>query len=88
MKDWQQLDTSKPVDLNSTFYKLYQRCDYHSNSVGNDDEDCVNLKHKIQDLIDKEVVSLQPVAPNVNTNPLPNHGGSNVNMIETYEDWC
>ncbi|XP_015054990.1 extensin-2-like [Solanum pennellii] len=40
------------------------------------------------DLIDQEVVSLQPGAPNVNTNPLPNHGGSNVNMIKTYEDWC
>ena len=64
------------------------RCAYHSNSVGHDTEDCINLKHKIQDLIDQEVVSLQATTPNVNTNPLPNHGGSNVNMIETDEDWC
>ena len=32
------------------------------------------------------MVSLQPAAPNVNTNPLPNHGGGNINMIETDED--
>lgn len=78
----------KPVDINSKFYRPDQRCAYHSNNVGHDTEDCINLKHKIQDLIDQEVVSLQPAAPNVNTNPLPNHGGSNVNMIETDDDWC
>ncbi|XP_027772414.1 uncharacterized protein LOC114076918 [Solanum pennellii] len=76
----------KPVDVNSRFYRPEQRCAYHSNSVGHDTEDCINLKHKIQDLIDQEVVSLQPAAPNVNTNPLPNHGGGNTNMIETDED--
>ncbi|XP_015068930.1 uncharacterized protein LOC107013563 [Solanum pennellii] len=78
----------KPVDVNSKFYKPEQRCAYHSNSVGHDTEDCINLKHKIQDLIDQEVVSLQPAAPNINTNTLPNHGGGNINMIETDEDEC
>ncbi|XP_069146122.1 uncharacterized protein [Solanum lycopersicum] len=76
----------KPVDVNSGFYRLEQRCAYHSNSVGHDTEDCINLKHKIQDLIDQEVVSLQPAAPNVNTNPLQNHGGGNINMIEIDKD--
>ncbi|XP_010320484.2 uncharacterized protein [Solanum lycopersicum] len=76
----------KPVDVDSRFYRLEQRCAYHSNSVGHDTEDFINLKHKIQDLIDQEVVSLQPAVPNVNTNPLPNHGGGNINMIETDED--
>ncbi|XP_015057445.1 uncharacterized protein LOC107003639 [Solanum pennellii] len=65
---------TKPVDVNFRFYRPEQRCAYHSNIVGHDTEDCINLKHKIQDLIDQEVVSLQPAAPNVNTNPLPNHG--------------
>ena len=23
-----------------------------------------------------------------NSNPLPNHGGVNINMKETYNDWC
>ncbi|XP_015075572.1 uncharacterized protein LOC107019693 [Solanum pennellii] len=57
-------------------------------SVGHDTEDCINLKHNIQDLIDQEVVSLQPAVPNVNTNPLSNHGGGNINMIEMDEDGC
>ena len=78
----------KPVDVNSRFYRPEQRCAYHSNSVGHDTEYCINLKHKIQDLIDQEVVSLQPAAPNVNTNSLPNHRGGNINMIETDEDEC
>ncbi|XP_004240794.1 uncharacterized protein [Solanum lycopersicum] len=51
----------KPVDVNSKFYKLEQRCAYHSNS---------------------------PAEPNVNTNPLPNRGGGNINMIETDEHEC
>ncbi|KAK4708751.1 hypothetical protein R3W88_029676 [Solanum pinnatisectum] len=78
----------KPVDTSSKFYKPDQRCAYHSNNVGHDTEDCINLKHKIQDLIDQKVVSLQTVEPNVNSNPLPNHGGVTINMIKTDEDWC
>ena len=70
------------------FYKQEQRCAYHSNSVGLDTEDCINLKHMIQDVIDQEVVSLQLAAPNINTIPLPNHGGGNINMIEIDEDEC
>ncbi|KAK4733568.1 hypothetical protein R3W88_007829 [Solanum pinnatisectum] len=78
----------KQVDTSSRFYRLDQRCAYHSNSIGHDTEDCINLKHKIQDLIDQKVVSLQTVEPNVNSNPLPNHGGITINMIETDDDWC
>ena len=61
------------MDVNSKFYIHDQRCAYHSNSVGHDTEDFINLKHKIKDLIDQDVVSLQPAAPNINTNPLSNH---------------
>ena len=78
----------KPMDVNSKFYKPDKRCAYHSNNVGHDTEDCINLKHKIQDLIDQEVVSLQPVAPNINTNLLPNYENSHINMIKMDEDWC
>ncbi|XP_015163374.1 uncharacterized protein [Solanum tuberosum] len=78
----------KPVDTSSKFYRPDQRCAYHSSSVGHDTEDCINLKPKIQDLIDQNVVSLQTVAPNVNSNPLPNHRGATINMIETDDDWC
>ena len=78
----------KPVYIYSKFYRPDQRCVYHFNSVGHDTEDCINLKHNVKYLIDQEVISLQPAAPNVNTNLLPNHGGGNVNMIETDDDWC
>ncbi|XP_015076282.1 uncharacterized protein LOC107020435 [Solanum pennellii] len=50
----------KPVDINSMFYKPEQRCAYHSNSVGHDTENCINHKHKIQDLIDQEAVAWVP----------------------------
>ncbi|KAK4732140.1 hypothetical protein R3W88_025128 [Solanum pinnatisectum] len=77
----------KPFDTSSRFYRPDQRCAYHLNGVRHDTEDCINLKHKIQDLIDQKVVSLQTVAPNVNSNPLPNHGGVTINMIKTDDDW-
>ena len=48
----------KPVDINSKFYSPNQRCAYHFNSIRHDTEDCINLKHEIQDLIYQEVVSL------------------------------
>lgn len=74
------------MDTSSKFYKPNQRCAYHSKSVGHDTKDIINLKHKIQDPIDQEMVSLQIVAPNVNTNPLSNH--ECINMIETDDEWC
>ena len=78
----------KSVDTSSKFYRPDQRCAYHSNNVRHDTENCINLKHKIQYIIDQEVVSLQKSSPNVNTNPFSNHGGININMIETDDDWC
>ena len=78
----------KWTDTSSNFYRPYQRCSYHSNSVGHDTKYYINLKYKIQDLIDQDVVSLQTAAPNVNTNPLPSHRGVSINMIETNDDWC
>uniref|UniRef100_M1C2V0 G-patch domain-containing protein n=1 Tax=Solanum tuberosum TaxID=4113 RepID=M1C2V0_SOLTU len=46
----------KPVDTSSKFYRPDQKCAYHSNSVGHDTEDCINLKHNIQDLNDQNVL--------------------------------
>ncbi|KAK4737568.1 hypothetical protein R3W88_001265 [Solanum pinnatisectum] len=78
----------KPINTSSKFYLADRRCAYHSNSVGHDTEDCINLKHKIQDLIDQRVVTLQTAAPRVNSNPLPNYGGATINMIEMDDEWC
>lgn len=40
------------VVINSRFYKHNQLCAYHSNNVGHDTEDHINLEHEIEDLID------------------------------------
>ncbi|XP_049385670.1 uncharacterized protein LOC125849743 [Solanum stenotomum] len=82
----------QPVDarvINPTtkFFRANQRCAYHSRGAGHDTEGRINLKHKIQDLIDNRVITLQAPAPNVNLNPLSNHGGATINMIERDEDW-
>ncbi|XP_055814638.1 uncharacterized protein LOC129884346 [Solanum dulcamara] len=77
----------KSADTSSRFFRDDQICAYHSNSVGHDTETYVNLRHKIQDLIDREVVTLQTATPNVNNNPLPNYEGVNINMIEVGKDW-
>ncbi|XP_058728109.1 uncharacterized protein LOC131599884 [Vicia villosa] len=37
-------------------YKYHARCAYHSNSPGHDTKDCGPLKHKIQDLIDENII--------------------------------
>lgn len=77
----------RPIDVNSHFFRGDQTCAYHSNSVGHDAEDCLSLKHKIQDLIDRDMVILRTVNSNVNKNPLPEHGEGMDGMIEREEDW-
>ena len=50
--------------------------------------DCINLKHRIHDLINDKVVTLDNVVANDNINPLSNRGSININMIETNDDGC
>lgn len=76
------------VVINSRFYKHNQLCAYHSNNVGHDTEDHINLEHEIEDLIDQRVVNIQTSAPNIYINYLPNHGGININIIQTEVEWC
>ncbi|XP_015160984.1 pollen-specific leucine-rich repeat extensin-like protein 1 [Solanum tuberosum] len=54
--------------------------------AGHITEECINLKHKIQGLIDQKAVTLQTVTPNVNSNPMPKHRGLTINMVEVEED--
>lgn len=75
------------MNVNFPLFRNNQICAYHSNSVGHDTEDCLNLKHKIQDLNYHGVVTLQTVAPSINETPLPDHGGDMTGMIEGEEDW-
>lgn len=70
-----------PPNVLPRSYNPELKCIYHSGQVGHDIESCFLLKHKIRDLLDTNAVKTQEAArlqPNVNTNPLPNHGGVNV----------
>lgn len=50
-------------------------CDYHMGAPGHWTDRCYNLRHRVQDLIDKELLNFEPpeVKPNVMQNPLPTH---------------
>ncbi|KAK4730295.1 hypothetical protein R3W88_023283 [Solanum pinnatisectum] len=48
----------KNINVNSKLYRPDLHCAYHSGGAGHITEDCINLKHKIQDLIDQKVVML------------------------------
>ena len=62
-------------------YDANARCSFHSGAPGHNIENCKAFKHVVQDLIDSKAISLAPV-PNVVNNPMPQHGGANVNMLE------
>ncbi|KAI5395977.1 hypothetical protein KIW84_062249 [Lathyrus oleraceus] len=62
-------------------YDANARCSFHSGAPGHNIENCKAFKHVVQDLIDSKAIELAP-APNVVNNPMPQHGGANVNMME------
>ena len=64
---------AKTVNSLVEWYDPSKRCAYHSGVVGCYTERCITLKHKIQVLIENEVVKLAQAPPNVNTNSLPKH---------------
>jgi hypothetical protein len=59
-------------------------CDFHFGEVGHTVENCSQLKHRVQDLIDHGVLKFEGL-PNITTNPLPNHPEGGVNMVEIEE---
>ncbi|XP_070049814.1 uncharacterized protein [Nicotiana tomentosiformis] len=50
-------------------------------------DECRTLKDKIQTLINNKVIQANEATPNVHNNPLPNHRGEGVNVIEIDEEW-
>ncbi|XP_070034750.1 uncharacterized protein [Nicotiana tomentosiformis] len=60
-------------------------CVCQSGMKGHTIEECRTLKDKIQMSIDTKVIHLKEPTPNVHNNPLPNHRGDGINMIETNE---
>ena len=66
------------------WYNENVRCDYHSGNRGHSTEDCIELKQRVQDLIKKGELTFEDEdIPDVNRNPLPNHGGPRINAVES-----
>ena len=68
------------------FLKWYDpdaTCGYHGKTSGHSTEKCLALKYKVQHLIDARWLTFQEDRPNVKTNPLANHGGGEVNAVES-----
>lgn len=72
-----------PSNLKRRNYDTSKRYAYHCRYPSHSIKNCWPLKHKIHDLIDIGEIMVQTKGhPNMATNPLPNHEGSSVNMIE------
>ncbi|XP_056159552.1 uncharacterized protein LOC130135148 [Syzygium oleosum] len=61
-------------------FDLSKSCVYHLGEKGHDVDNCYTLKVKIQNLLDKKILSFKDATPNVQQNPLPNHTEA-VNVI-------
>ncbi|KAF1891132.1 hypothetical protein Lal_00001271 [Lupinus albus] len=61
-------------------------CAYHSGVIGHSIEHCRALKYKVQNLIDLKQLDFKLTAPDVDKNPLPNHGNQGVNIVEKVQD--
>ena len=49
----------RPVNPLGKFYRASHRCAYHSGAVGHNTENCSTLKHKIQNMINKNLISIE-----------------------------
>ncbi|XP_077232440.1 uncharacterized protein LOC143869768 [Tasmannia lanceolata] len=63
-------DIKPPPNPLPAFWKMDQYCEYHRGH-GHLTENCLALKHAIQNMIDKDELAVE--RPNVTQNPLPNH---------------
>ncbi|XP_070004351.1 uncharacterized protein [Nicotiana sylvestris] len=62
-------------------------CAYHSGMKGHTIDECRSLKDKIQNLIDNKIIIAKEPTPNIRNNPLPDHKGGDIHMIEIEDDW-
>ncbi|KAH1228517.1 hypothetical protein GmHk_10G028495 [Glycine max] len=65
------------------WYDPNATCKYHGGVPGHSVEKCLALKYKVQHLMDAGWLTFQEDRPNVRTNPLANHGGGAVNVVES-----
>ena len=75
-------EAPKNPNTTSPHYHPNARCAYHSESPGNDTNNCWALNNKVQDLLEaKEIEFDAPEKPNVISAPMPKHA-RNANAIE------
>ena len=69
------------------WYNENASCEYHSGNRGHYLEYCTALKWRVSEFIKKEELTFEDEdIPNVNENPLPNHGGPKVNAVKNNQD--
>lgn len=69
-------------------YNPNTRCEFYSEAIGHDVENCWALKYKVKELLDSKAIQFTPDnRPNVIQNPMPTHGGPTVNMVEEGESF-
>ena len=56
---------------------------YHGKTPAYSIEQCLAFKHKVQSLIEAGWLTFQEDRPNVETNPLANHGWEAVNVVKS-----
>jgi hypothetical protein len=56
-------------------------CAFHQGAPDHDTEQCWALKYEVQKLIRANSLSFKDTNPNVQVNPLPNHGAASINMV-------
>lgn len=62
-------------------YDPSKKCEYHMGEVGHSTDECLTLKHKVQNLLDTKAFAFNTAQPNVKKNPLPEHE-DRVNAID------
>ncbi|PKI64499.1 hypothetical protein CRG98_015062 [Punica granatum] len=77
--------TAPGPSFDPTIQDQSKQCEYHRGAPGHTLDNCWKLRERIQEMIDaKELVFNAVRSPNVQANPLPDHGpaqGPSINMI-------
>jgi hypothetical protein len=68
-------------------YDENAKCDYQAGAPGHSTENCRGLKFKVQELIDRMLLSFKEENPNVKNNPLPGHASPSVNAVEESKEY-
>lgn len=75
-----------PPNLLPRGYDANSRCDFHAGSPGHTTKKCLELKFKVQDLLERKIISFTPEGPNVKGNPIPGHNDLTINVVEELDN--